>query len=153
MDKDSRAFLDACKRFGIDPKLAAAIVTVESSWNPWSVRYEPMFHYLHKPDFFAAAQRWTVQTETVLQKTSLGLMQIMGGTARDLGYQDHLTKLLLPEVGLEWGLRYLATKTQRYRDLRDAISAYNAGSARRSPGGAYSNQDYVDKVWRHYASP
>lgn len=144
--KDSQAFRDLCSRFGQNPKLAGAIVTVESAWNPWAIRYEPLFTWLTSVEKWATVQRWSAATERMAQKTSWGLMQVMGGTARSIGYRDHLTKMLLPEVGLEWGLRYLATKTTRYPKAEDVVAAYNAGSARKDDRGRYENQAYVDKV-------
>lgn len=146
LDKNAKPFLDLCLRFGQDPKLAAALVTIESAWNPWAIRYEPLFSWVSSAEKWASVQGWSEATERTAQKTSWGLMQVMGGTARSIGYRDHLTKLLLPEIGLEWGLRYLATKTSRYAKVEDAISAYNSGSARKDADGQYENAGYVAKV-------
>ncbi len=147
IDKNSQIFLEVCKRFGVDPKVIAAIVTIESTWNPWVCRVEPGYYWTSKVRDFADLHRQSHQTELWHQKTSWGLMQVMGGTARDLGYTDICTKLCTPELGLEYGIRYFLSRAARYPDLEDQIAAYNAGSARKDPlSKRYSNQPYVDKV-------
>lgn len=147
VDKSSKVFLDVCARFGVDPKVIAALVTVESTWNPWVCRLEPSYAYTVRVRDFAEMHRQTHTTELWHQRTSWGLLQVMGGTARDLGFSDCLTMLTSPAVGLEYGIRYFLTKQARYPELEDQIAAYNAGSARKDPlSKRYSNQAYVDKV-------
>lgn len=74
-------------------------------------------------------------------------MQLMGGTARGLGFEGHIAELVDPATGLEYGCRYLAKQMTRYPAIPHAIAAYNAGSYRDSNGDGFAdNQDYVDKV-------
>lgn len=151
LSKDSKVFLDLCARFRVEPKVVAALITVESEWNPWAVRYEPGFYYTLDIKKYAEKVRITQATELQGQKTSWGLMQIMGGTARWLGYADALTKLVDPQTNLLWGIKYFVRKTEIYSDVRDQVAAYNAGSARKDPfTGQYQNQAYVDKVMGVY---
>lgn len=82
----------------------------------------------------------------MFQKTSWGLMQIMGGTARDLGFAGPLTDLMDPELGIFWGCRYFQAHCSQYVQLLDQIAAYNAGQVRRMQDGTYLNQGYVDKM-------
>jgi hypothetical protein len=45
---------------GLDPALICAIVELESSWNPWSIRYEPnfYFHYIRPMANFTATEAY-----------------------------------------------------------------------------------------------
>jgi soluble lytic murein transglycosylase-like protein len=134
-------------RHGLDPLLVSAIVQVESGGNQWAMRYEPHFEWItdDRPKGVSAA------TEIEQQRTSWGLMQVMGATARDLGCDaPFLSVLCSPSVGLEYGCRYLARQLERYGSEVEAVAAYNAGSVRRS-GDEFVNQSYVDKVWRVYS--
>lgn len=130
----------------VDSNLVCAIVQVESRWNPCAVRFEPTYKYLENPEIWAVKIGFTVDTETVLQKISWGLLQVMGGVARQLQYQKPLTELCDPEDGLNLGILYLKSKIERYgSDEKSVIAAYNAGSAV-VVDGVYRNQDYVDRV-------
>lgn len=78
-------------------------------------------------------------------RISRGLMQVLEGTARDLGLRDP-NQLHVPSVGIDYGVHYFAQKLKRYSgDLRAAIAAYNAGTAK-PRGTGYLNQSYVDHV-------
>lgn len=136
-------------RHGLDPLWVAAIVEVESAGNPWAVRYEPKWRYFIEAQIRGVSH----DTEVNQQKTSWGLMQVMGTVARELGCDaPFLSVLCSPVVGLEYGCQYLAKQLKRYDgDILDAVSAYNAGTAKKSADGMYANQSYVDKVKRAYA--
>lgn len=135
-------------RHGLDPLLVAAIVQVESAGSPWAIRYEPA--WAARLDGRRGQPGVTSATERVQLSTSWGLMQVLGVTARELGFKGpFLSALCAPAVGLEYGCRYLARQLRRYKgDVSDAIAAYNAGTARRRDDGTYVNEDYVRKVWR-----
>lgn len=133
------AIVTAAQRNGLEPMLLAALVMRESSGNPFAGRFEEgypfLFDVLKKKPL-----RWERQavipslgtcsgaTERVWQQTSWGLCQVMGGTARELGFSGpFLSALSQPEEGAEYGARYLA-KLVRLHGLQDGLSAYNAGS-------------------------
>lgn len=137
--------------FGIPPMLVAAIVYQESRGFVYAVRVEPNFPYLHRPEHFAKYQRITVETEKALQKQSFGLMQIMGGTARWLGFEGALPALYKPENNLYWGCKYLAYLKDKYSVTEDFVAAFNAGSPKINKDGSYKNQNYVDSVMNLYA--
>lgn len=130
----------------VDPKLAKAIVTVESHWRPEVSRFEPHWKYLYFPREFASKLGITVETETVMQSMSIGLMQVMGSVARELGFKDNLSKLFDPKTNMTYGVRKLRTLLTKYSNEDDVIVSYNAGSPRKTAGGMYVNQQYHDKV-------
>lgn len=60
----------------------------------------------------------------VSPKGALGVMQLMPGTARELG----VTNALDPSQSIDGGARYLSQLSKRYRgDVTRVIAAYNAG--------------------------
>jgi soluble lytic murein transglycosylase-like protein len=130
---------------GLDWRLVASIVSVESNGNPHAMRYEPSFKWLVNPHGYATLLRTTEETERMLQKSSQGLMQTMGALLRELGYKGYLP-VLEPSQSLKWGCLYLKKLFERGYSEEQVVSAYNAGSPRKI-NGAYSNQPYVDKVY------
>jgi soluble lytic murein transglycosylase-like protein len=141
---------ESAGEFGVDPGLIAAIIQVESAGICLRMRAEPAFKYILTPARFAQRLGITKETEIACQKMSWGLMQVMGGTARELGLEGHLGLLLFPEFGIHYGAKYLGTKVKKYRSMRAAVAAYNAGSLRMTPDGKIVNQEYVDKVMQLY---
>lgn len=136
------------RRHGLAVALVAAVVRVESGGNPWAIRYEPAFfdRYI-APKPVKSKAPCSDQTEARMQATSWGLMQIMGATARETGFDGvFLSELCDPEVGLEWSCRYLVKLVKRYGDGEAAVAAYNAGSPRKLANGQFRNQAYVDKI-------
>jgi len=130
----------------LDPALVGAFIQVESSGKGSRSRFEPAWGYFLTPDLFAKSLGITRETEEIHQKTSWGLMQIMGGVARELGFTDNLPKLIVPAININFGCMHLSKLIAKYQALPDAIASYNAGSPRKTADGKYVNQDYVDKV-------
>lgn len=96
-----------------------------------------------------------------------GLMQIHLTTARSIGYRGKAKGLLVPGVGMRWGIKYLDLKGDTYETVAAQAAAYNAGRAyicerpkgcRSGTGrrkyhakrGQFVNQHYVDKVMNIY---
>jgi len=74
-------------------------------------------------------------------------MQIMGATARELGFRAHFPALC-SEQGVKFGCEHLIRLRYRFYPSHGwdgVIAAYNAGSPRMS-NGKWENQSYVDKV-------
>lgn len=134
----------------IDPKVISAIATVESGWRPASARYERSFSYLSEPERWAKLHGITKDTEIMFQKTSWGLMQVMGGTARRIGYKGWLPNICDPELGVQIGCEYFLKTCSEYQDVKDQLAAYNGGSIKKRSDGSYRNQDYVDKALEIY---
>lgn len=127
--------------------LLDAIVATESSYDRYAMRYEPTYSSHVLAEGFARENNITIETERQLHKFSFGLCQIMGGTARSLGFKGPLTQLLDPETNLTMACSYISMLTNRYpNDVRDVISGYNAGTPKMYVNGKYRNQAYVDKV-------
>ncbi|MHB8767349.1 MAG: lytic transglycosylase domain-containing protein [Deferrisomatales bacterium] len=84
------------ERHGLDPGLVRAVIWTESREDP----------------------------RAVSPKGAQGLMQLMPGTARELGVDDPLR----PADNVRGGVRYLAALVDRYPGRLDwALAAYNAG--------------------------
>jgi soluble lytic murein transglycosylase-like protein len=107
----------------VDPELIRAVIAAESGYNP------------------AATSR----------KGAQGLMQLMPGTAQQLGVRDAYN----PKQNIEAGVRYLRALLDKYDgDLDKALAAYNAGegAVERAGGvpGYRETQDYVQKITDRY---
>ena len=135
--------------YGLDPKVVAGVLLAESANDPTAVRYEPGYKWLFMPE---KTKPWncSLTTERVLQRTSWGLMQVMGAVAREYGLTGWLTQMLQPELSVEYGCIHLSKLKHRFPDGYDYISAYNQGSPRKHKfgkrKGQYKNQGYVNKV-------
>ena len=113
----------AARRHGLDPNLVLAVVGVESGFQP----------------------------DAVSHKGAQGLMQLMPGTARELGVTDALD----PAQNLDGGTRYLRMLVARYGgDLGKALAAYNAGpgAVKRHRGVPpyRETHHYIDRVLKRY---
>ena len=144
---------NACRKQGYsNPKLVHAIIVIESAMDAWATRYEPNWKYFSEVARHAKEHGITVKTESMHQSTSWGLMQTMGGTAREMGFDEQLTTLCVPSVNVVVGITYLKHLEKRYgKNVQKVISAYNAGSPRRNEEGKFVNQTYVDKVMDTYS--
>jgi soluble lytic murein transglycosylase-like protein len=114
---------DVARRHGLDPELVMAVAGVESAFQP----------------------------KAVSRKGAQGLMQLMPGTARDLGVADPFD----PASNLDGGTRYLRDLLAKYDgDLPKALAAYNAGptAVNRHQGVPpyKETRDYVKKVLQRY---
>lgn len=143
----------AARQHGLPVRLVRAIVEVESDENPWAVRYEVGFfdRYVRIMKIKPIPPCGLI-TERKFRAASYGLMQIMGNTAREMGFdRPFLVELCDPEINLEYGCRYLAhlAKTHLERHGWEGVAAaYNAGSLRKQPDGTWLNQPYVEKIRR-----
>lgn len=111
------------ERHRVDPELVRAVIRAESNGNP----------------------------QAVSSKGALGLMQLMPGTAMELGVKDAFS----PQENMEAGVRYLQSLLQRYNgDLDRALAAYNAGAGAvdraRGVPRYRETQEYVKKITKSY---
>jgi soluble lytic murein transglycosylase-like protein len=138
-------------KYNLDAVLVKAIIEVESSWDETSFKFEKSLYerYIQKPDSFKVVAPETIDTTLVLLSSSMGLMQILGSTARSIGFTQRLSALFNPEVNIDVGCRYLAMLWKNYYNkygLKGVISAYNAGKPLLNNDGTFVNADYVNKV-------
>jgi hypothetical protein len=85
--------------------------------------------------------------EALSHAGAMGLMQLMPGTAKRFGVNDPWD----PEQNVHGGTRYLRELLDRFRSLRLALAAYNAGEGAVEMHGNQvppyqETQTYVDKV-------
>ena len=102
------------------------LIEIESAWNPWATRYEPTFKRIYElPDNRLTTTRLTEDTH---QRTSWGLCQVMGYTARVLGHPGPLPALCDPAINLDLGAVYLHQLYDQAPSIptwRWALNAYN----------------------------
>jgi soluble lytic murein transglycosylase-like protein len=125
-------------KHGVDPVLLCCLAHQESSWCPWAIRYEPAFFARY---ILPMADKLS-DTEARARAFSWGLAQIMGQTARELGFLAEFASLCDPEIGLEWGAVKLKQCLDAHKgDEKAALEMYNGGG----------NPDYADEVLAHWA--
>jgi soluble lytic murein transglycosylase-like protein len=127
--------------------LLRAIVWVESAGNPYAMRYEPHYRWLYNvregepvvvrpedapgPAGFGGPGVVSKYTEYVGQKTSWGLMQVMGAVAREYGFRGFFPALCEPYWGINMGCKHLHKLKSRWRlkdnQLVELATAYNTG--------------------------
>lgn len=113
------------EEYNLPPALVCAVCEHESSWVPWAIRFEPGFL-----DRYLSGMKNLTATEMDSRAYSFGLMQIMGQTARELGFVGkYLSQLCDPETGIEYGCKKLSQCLQRAGgDQSVALAHYNGGS-------------------------
>jgi soluble lytic murein transglycosylase-like protein len=111
----------------LDPSLVCAIVEQESSWNPWAIRYEPMFFIKYVAPLYTNNK--VSASEAYARGFSWGLMQVMGQVARENGYTEpFLSSLCDPADALEIGCRVLRKKFEAAAgETTRTLLAWNGG--------------------------
>src|SRR5579862_3178931 len=113
----------ASGRYRLDPDLVNSVIKAESGFN----------------------------SHAVSRKGAQGLMQLMPGTASQLGVPNAFD----PQANVEGGAKYLRELLERYNfDLVKALAAYNAGPQRVEQFGGvppyYETRAYVARVVRDF---
>lgn len=135
----------AAQKHRIDPALVYAVCRQESGMDQHAFRYEPAYRWLVSPNM-VKPMTCSVESEIMLQKTSIGIMQVMGAVFREYGFTGWLSALFGDmNRQLDYGCLHLAKKISRY-GLPAGIAAYNSGSPRELSNEKFVNQHYVDNV-------
>lgn len=130
-----RSIESASLEYNLTPTLLAAVILTESGGNPLATRHEPDFYrrYLRGkalseiPGYWPPRVSANTTTEMFLRSTSMGLMQVLGQTARESGFQsDYLVELYDPGLNIPMGAKILASKMKRYG--KDGLLRYNGGA-------------------------
>lgn len=129
MTKDEMIALarQAAGKWDLDEALVCAIVEQESSWRPNAMRYEPAFFARYVAPLFTRQQIGV--TEAYARGFSWGLMQVMGQSAREMGFEGQfLAELCDPATGLDIGCKLFWTKLGRQGgDTTKALQSWNGG--------------------------
>lgn len=140
----------AAKKYEIPTRFVMAIIAQESMCNPFRTRKEPKWKYFTdksgKPISEKSATTFLEPQEIELQRTSMGLMQVMGSVAREMGYFGKLEDLLNVETNLDWGCKKLRMLINKHKTLQDAAEAYNAGKPVVGP----ETTPYGESVMHYY---
>lgn len=110
----------------LEAALVCAVVEQESGWNPWAMRFEPVFERL----YIRPALPLAPTTEELCLSISWGLMQVMGETAREHGFSGKfLNALCDPATGLSMGCAVLSHKlTKAEGNVRAGLLLWNGGA-------------------------
>ena len=125
-EKIEQMIREVSARYRVDPALVRAVMQTESNWN----------------------------SSAVSRRGALGLMQLVPGTAQQLGVNNAFD----PKQNLDGGVRYLHMLLERYNgDLDRALAAYNAGPSAVDRAGGIpryrETRNYVQKVTDSYFRP
>jgi soluble lytic murein transglycosylase-like protein len=125
-EKITQMIREVSDRYRVDPALVRAVIETESNWN----------------------------STAVSRKGALGLMQLVPGTAQQMGVNNAFD----PKQNLDGGVRYLHSLLTRYNgDLDRALAAYNAGPGAVDRAGGVPHyretRSYVQKVTDSYFRP
>jgi len=125
-EKIEEMIREVSDRYRVDPALVRAVIQTESNWN----------------------------SSAISRKGARGLMQLVPGTAQQLGVNNAFD----PKQNLDGGVRYLHMLLERYNgDLDRALAAYNAGPSAVDRAGGIpryrETREYVHKVTDSYFRP
>jgi soluble lytic murein transglycosylase-like protein len=123
-EKYRELVLDTAERHQLDPRLIAAIITVETFWDEHAVG-------AHK---------------------ELGLMQILPATGIFLAARAGLSEYDLadPETSLHLGSLYISALIEQYGSVERALAAYNGGPR---AADSWETNGYVRKVMAYFVQP
>lgn len=145
----------AAAKHNLPAEVVAAVVWQESRGNPWAFRYEPGFYrrYLESSgpgDLLGYVPKGipTFESELRARAISFGLMQVMGNTAREQGFdRRYLSEMFNPEVSLDIGCAYLRRQFDRYDNILD-----NDARMRRALEKYNGSPDYPRLIYGHIAT-
>jgi len=148
------AICAAAYKHNLNPHLIAAVIHQESKGNPYAVRYEQGFYKRYIADRTPATLRGYIPrqcsfaTEKTLRSTSFGLMQVMGNTAREAGFNgEFLTELLDVSKNVAIGTQILRDMIDASKDTETALLKWNGGG---NPAYPKEVIEHMDSGVFHY---
>lgn len=132
--------------YKIEEALIKAIIKVESNFYPFAFRVD--YEVLKNKSWYLNILKGEEKNKKEYY-ASYGLMQILYGTAKELGYKGEPYNLFNPEENIKYGCSLLKRLLDKYKDIKDVISSYNAGSPQKKDG-KYINNLYVEEVYKIY---
>jgi hypothetical protein len=131
------------------PPLAVVMPDPRELLSDAAERHGLLAEFVHSVASIESAYR----ADAISPKGAIGLMQLMPGTARELGADPHD-----PAENADAGARYLKQLLLKYKDSKDpvrmALAAYNAGPGAvdryRTIPPYRETQQYIEKVLRKY---
>jgi Transglycosylase SLT domain len=138
--------------YELDPDVVKAIVTQESNYNPYAIRYEPVYKYLYDVTHFSQFLLISTDTEMMTQKCSWGLGQIMGAVAREQGHVGPMGQLFDVDVNIKHICILIQKLALKAKSLEAVFSSYNdgLGALLKVKDGIYPNQGYVSSCLSFY---
>lgn len=137
--------------YNVNPSLIAAVIWQESRCDPNAIRYEDRFFlkylkrraYADLGGFLPNPRKVSADTERRMRAVSWGLMQLLGQTAREQGFEGtFLTELLDVEANIKTGVGLLAKfLEQNEGDAHKALLRYNGGGNKMYPHDVLSHID------------
>lgn len=114
-------------RQSLDPALMCAIAEQESNWEIYATRYEDAFYNRYLKKLYPGKPT----TESIQRAISFGVLQLMGQSAREIGYSAiGLATLLEPIINFRFGCMHFANKLKSAKgDVEKALLLWNGGSA------------------------
>jgi len=123
---------EACKKYSIDPMVIYALILTESNGDPYAYRYEPetIYYYVKWHTKYPKWPGIDDDSKKMLQKSSIGLCQVMGSTAIDMGFTDITTMMCIPKISIDIGVKYWYLQAERFKTTNPLKTyfAYNTGS-------------------------
>lgn len=141
--------------YKLPQNLVLSMINVESNNYSMALRLEK---HLEGVNWYERTLQ-SLKLKSKFHYCSYGLMQIMYGNARHLGFTGSPFDLFNPEHGVHYGCKFLSRLYKRYKGIiTDVVSAYNQGNNRfydinkngiKDENEKYRNQQYVDKVMKN----
>lgn len=143
-----RLIKEAERQTDVNGRLILAVIMQESLGNPFAFRFEPKFFdkYLKGKELTKLGghvpTNCTGATELAARGFSWGLMQIMGQTAREFGFDsDFLSALLDPRSNIELGAKILKYHLKNTDSVEAALLKYNGGGNKKYPQMVFEHLD------------
>jgi len=120
---------------GIDPYIVMGVITAESSWNEMALRCEEIYEKKWKTltddlkcgSYLCNTKIDSPQGTFHQISCSYGYMQVMYPTAWQEGFRGEAEELY-GKNSIIYGIKHLKTNLDKFKDIKDSLAAYNAGS-------------------------